>query len=100
MSIGADWPTKYPWQLLPRTGPHPFVPPRDRNWLKKPPRGPHIGYLDIEGNEWVTHPPPPGGDPDDSIGMCSTRMVRHTNVQVPTARSATVMITSHEGRRQ
>ena len=51
MGIGEDWPTKYPWQLLPRAGSHPFLPSKDRDWLKKAPRGPQNGYLDAAGNE-------------------------------------------------
>lgn len=53
MSAPSNWPTKYPWNLLPRRGTHPFVPPKGRNWLKNPRRGPNGGYKDADDNEWV-----------------------------------------------
>jgi hypothetical protein len=81
MSIGEDWPTKYPWRFLPRAGLHPYVPPSGRNWLKNPARGPQNGYLDIEGNEWVPHPPPTGGDPDEFHWDVQHPDRRHTNVR-------------------
>ncbi len=81
MSQGELWPTKYPWRLLPRTGLHPFVPPSGRNWLKKPPRGPQNGYLDDGGNEWVPHPPPPGGGPEDFHWDVQHPDRRHTNLR-------------------
>jgi len=50
-----DWPTKHPWDKLPRGGRHPYVPPRP-DWLKNPPRGEvDPSYVDAEGNEWQPH---------------------------------------------
>jgi hypothetical protein len=62
MSQGSGWPAKYPWNLLPHSGPHPFVPPQRRDWLKNPLRGPNGGYVDARGNEWVPHVGPTGLD--------------------------------------
>lgn len=64
MSTGANWPVKYPWRLLPRSGPHPFVLPKRGDWLVNPPRGPQSGYVDDDGNEWVPHPHPNGQEAD------------------------------------
>jgi hypothetical protein len=50
------WPKKYPWNLLPRSGPRPYKPPERQDWLTNPPSGPQNGYLDGDGNEWVPHP--------------------------------------------
>ncbi|MFI5382302.1 MAG: polymorphic toxin type 37 domain-containing protein [Tepidisphaerales bacterium] len=64
MSIGGDWPIKYPWRLLPPGGRHPFLPPRRRNWLRNPARGDDGGYLDADGNEWRPHAHPSGREED------------------------------------
>ena len=56
MASADDWPTKYPWRLLPRGGRHPFLAPRRGDWLRNLPRGPQDGYVDEQGNEWVPHP--------------------------------------------
>lgn len=81
MSTGGDWPEKYPWQFPPRAGRHPFIPPKARNWLKNPPRGPQNGSLDIDGNEWVPHPPPTGGDRDDFHWDVQHPDCNHRNVR-------------------
>jgi hypothetical protein len=73
-----NWPIKYPWNLLPRTGLHPYVPPQRQDWLTNPPRGPQNGYLDDDGNEWVPHPSP--NDPDDFHWDVEHPDGRHTNV--------------------
>jgi hypothetical protein len=62
VSQGEGWPTKYPWNLLPPGGSHPFVPPKGRNWWKNPKRGPNGGYLDADDNEWLQHYGPAGLD--------------------------------------
>jgi hypothetical protein len=62
MSQVEDWPTKYPWRLLPRDGRHPFVPPGRKDWLKNPPRGLNGGYADAHYHEWKPHLPPGGGE--------------------------------------
>lgn len=64
MQPGADWPTKYPWRLLPRGGTHPFVPPAGVNWLKRPKRGLQNGYRDLDDNEWLPHHPASGREED------------------------------------
>jgi len=64
MASADDWPTKYPWRLLPRRGTHPYVPPQRGDWLSNPPRGPQAGYLDADGNEWVPHLHPSGREED------------------------------------
>lgn len=55
MAQAIGWPEKYPWRLLPRTGKHPFVPPKGRKFPKNPLRGKQHGYVDVEGNEWRPH---------------------------------------------
>ncbi len=64
MQPGADWPTKYPWRLLPRGGTHPYVPPKRKDWVKNPKRGAENGYVDIDDNEWVPAPAPSGREED------------------------------------
>lgn len=73
------WPTRYPWDLLPRIGLHPFIPPKRRDWVKNPPRGPR-GYIDVDGNEWVPHYPSPTGSPDDFHWDVQHLDGRHSNV--------------------
>jgi len=80
VSGGGDWPAKYPWKLLPRSGRRPFVPPLRGDWLKNPPRGPQRGYVDDAGNEWVPHPPP-GGLLEDFHWDVQHPDGRHTNVR-------------------
>jgi hypothetical protein len=80
MSNGNDWPTKYPWRLLPRSGTHPYVPALLGNILKNPPRGPQRGYLDDGGNEWVPHPHP-GGREEDFHWDVQHPDGRHTNIR-------------------
>ncbi len=60
MQPGADWPTKYPWRLLPRGGTHPYVPPKRKDWVNNPKRGAENGYVDVDDNEWVPAPAPSG----------------------------------------
>ena len=66
----ADWPTKHPWDKLPRGGAFPFVPPKGIRWPTYPKIGDRGGYKDADGNEWVPHYTP---DPTDF----------HWDVQLP-----------------
>ena len=73
-----DWPEKYPWNLLPRGGSRPYVPPR-RDWLKNRPKGLKNGYVDKAGNEWV---PAPSADGDEEKFHWDVQHEdgKHTNV--------------------
>ncbi len=77
---GGDWPTKYPGNLLPNGGLHPFVPPKGSDWIKNKPRGPRDGFIDADGNLWVPHPPPPSDDPDDFHWDVQHADGTHTNI--------------------
>jgi hypothetical protein len=72
----ADWPTKHPWDKLPWTGTHPYIPPR-RDWRSHPPRGDQGGYLDSADNEWVPHNT---NDPADFHWDVQHADGKHTNV--------------------
>ena len=76
----SDWPTKFPWRLLPRSGTHPFVPPEGVEWLKKPKRGLAHGYRDRFDNEWVPHQPPSGREEDFHWDVQHPNG-RHTNIR-------------------
>jgi hypothetical protein len=76
---GEDWPSKYPWRLLPRGGKHPFVPPR-KDWLANPPRGDYRGYTDAQGNEWVPAHNPSGLEEDFHWDV-QHRDGSHTNIR-------------------
>lgn len=81
MSQGIDdWPSKYPWRLLPRGGTHLFVPPKRRDWLKNPPRGLAGGYRDIDDNQWKPDIPF-GGNPEDLHWDVQHPDGSHTNVR-------------------
>ena len=80
MSPDDDWPTKYPWRLLPRGGKHPFLPPKGIHWLKKPKRGLKHGYVDEAENEWVPHHSPAGRQ-EDLHWDVQHPDGRHTNVR-------------------
>ncbi len=75
----SAWPAKHPWNLLPRRGLHPYVPPKRGDWVENPPRGPK-GYLDVDGNEWVPHRPSPTGADDDFHWDVQHPDGSHTNV--------------------
>ncbi|MCI0683401.1 MAG: polymorphic toxin type 17 domain-containing protein [Gemmataceae bacterium] len=79
MAKEGDWPTKFPWRLLPRSGRHPYRPPYPE-WLTKPPRGDQNGYVDRDGNEWVPARQPGGGDEDFHWDV-EHRDGTHTNVR-------------------
>ncbi len=51
-------------RLLPRGGTHAFVPPKRRNWLKRPARGLRGGYRDADDNVWYPHRHPSGREED------------------------------------
>jgi hypothetical protein len=53
------WPVKHPWNLLPRAGLHPYIPPRP-DWLRNSPKALGNGYEDADGNVWVPAPHPSG----------------------------------------
>jgi hypothetical protein len=64
MNHEEDWPAKYPWRHLPRTGTHSFKAPKGVSLRNHPLRGQQRGYVDADGNEWRPHPKPGGGELD------------------------------------